>query len=249
MIPLPDISLPAYAAAFFGAFCLGVAKTGLPGLALINVIIMAELFRKESVGIVLPLLILADLVVYPIYRRHATWRDTWPLLVPATAGVCLGYFVLRAIDDHTTKTVIGWTILGMLALQWLRMRSPELLLHLPHSRRFLAVSGLVIGISTTVANAAGPVYSIWGLLKGLPKNLFLGMGARVFLFLNLVKLPFNANLGIVNGRTLLLDATLVPAVLLGIFVGRPFVQRLPEAVFQRVLFVLSAIGAFWLIAT
>jgi uncharacterized membrane protein YfcA len=249
VIPGLDLPVGVFALACAGAFFLGVAKTGLPGIALVNVILMAELFRKESVGIVLPLLVLSDLVVYPLYRRHASWRDTWPLLVPSVAGVLIGYFVLRAIDDATTKTAIGWTILGMLVLQFLRMRCPEFLLHLPHSRRFLAASGLVIGISTTVANAAGPAYSIWALLKGLPKPQILGMGARVFLFLNVFKLPFNAHLGILNARTLLLDAALVPAVLLGIVAGKPFVERLPEVVFQRLLFTLSAAGAFWLILT
>jgi uncharacterized membrane protein YfcA len=230
VIPGLDLPVGVFALACAGAFFLGVAKTGLPGIALVNVILMAELFRKESVGIVLPLLVLSDLVVYPLYRRHASWRDTWPLLVPSVAGVLIGYF-------------------GMLVLQFLRMRCPEVLLHLPHSRRFLAASGLVIGISTTVANAAGPAYSIWALLKGLPKPQILGMGARVFLFLNVFKLPFNAHLGILNARTLLLDAALVPAVLLGIVAGKPFVERLPEVVFQRLLFTLSAAGAFWLILT
>lgn len=247
MIPHLDIPIATYALALFGAFCLGFAKTGLPGLALINVIIMAHFFGKQSVGIVLPLLIFSDIVVFPLYRRHATWRQTWPLLIPSIVGVFIGYFVLRSLDDVMTKRVIGWTILGMLVLQFLRMRSADFLVHLPHSRGFLAASGLVIGVSTTVANAAGPVFSIWGLLKGMPKEEFLGIGARVFLFLNIFKIPFNWEIGILNPRTLWLDLALVPAVIAGIAAGKPLVQRIPQEVFVQVLFTLSGIGALWLI--
>ena len=247
IIPHLDIPVTTYALALFGAFCAGFAKTGLPGLALVNIIIMAHFFGKESVGIILPLLIFSDIVVFPLYRRHATWNQAWPLIVPAIVGVILGYFVLRSLDDVMTKRFIGWIIIAMLILQFLRMRSEDFLTHFPHSRRFLAVSGLAIGISTTVANAAGPVFSIWGLLKGLPKNEFLGIGARVFLFLNIFKLPFNWNIGILNPRTLWLDAALVPAVILGIATGKPLVQRIPQEVFVRVLFALSGVGALWLI--
>jgi uncharacterized membrane protein YfcA len=249
VIPHLDIPVSTLIWALAGAFCLGFAKTGLPGLALLNVVVMAHFFGKESVGIVLPLLIFADIVVFPIYRRHATWREAWPLLIPSIVGVCLGYFVLRSLDDLMTKRVIGWTILGMLVLQFLRMRSESFLTHLPHSRRFLAVSGLAIGVSTTVANAAGPVFSIWALLKGLPKEQFLGIGARVFLFLNIFKIPFNWEIGILNPRTLWLDVALVPSVLLGIAAGKPLVARIPQEIFVRILFALSGAGALWLILT
>ena len=247
MIPHLEIPVATFALACLGAFCLGFAKTGLPGLALINVVIMAHFFGKQSVGIVLPLLILSDVIVFPIYRNHATWKQAWTLILPSIVGVFLGYFVLRSLDDGMTKRVIGCTILGMLVLQFLRMRSVDFLKHLPHSPGFLAASGLVIGVSTTVANAAGPAFSIWGLLKGLPKNEFLGIGARVFLFLNIFKIPFNWEIGILNPKTLWIDAALVPAVLLGIAAGKPLVGLIPQEVFVWILFVLSGTGALWLL--
>ncbi len=246
---IPGIEIPAstYAIALCGAFALGISKAGIPGLALVNVIIMAEFFQKESVGIVLPLLVVCDLIIYPLYRRYASWKLVWPLLVPCLVGVLGGYLVLKQIDDATTKVVIGWIILGLLVLQILRNRTGEMLRHLPDSRCFLIGSSLVIGVSTTVANAAGPAYSVWALVKGLSKEDFLGIGARLFLLLNLIKIPFNAEIGIINSRTLLLDAALLPAILLGIAIGKPVVQRIPQKPFEWLLLVLSAVGAGWLI--
>ncbi|MEZ5431216.1 MAG: hypothetical protein R3F31_08575 [Verrucomicrobiales bacterium] len=58
-----------------GAFSLGVAKTGFPGLAILNVILLAELFgARQSAGIILPLLVVCDLLVYPAFRRYSSWK-------------------------------------------------------------------------------------------------------------------------------------------------------------------------------
>ncbi|MBT6399768.1 MAG: sulfite exporter TauE/SafE family protein, partial [Verrucomicrobia bacterium] len=43
----------------FAAMCVGLGKAGFSGLGLIAVFIMAELFGKASVGVLLPMLIVA----------------------------------------------------------------------------------------------------------------------------------------------------------------------------------------------
>lgn len=249
MTVIPHLEIPAtwLALALLGAFIMGFAKTGLPGLALINVIIMAQLFGKQSVGIILPLLVVCDVVIYPMYRRYASWRQVWPLIFPAIVGVLIGWWILETVSDESMKRVIGWTIVGMLALQLLRARSEQLLARLPDSAGFLIGSGLAIGVSTTVANAAGPVFSIWALIKKLPKEDFLGIGARFFLFMNVFKLPFNWKAGVLDQHTLLIDLALLPAVLIGIAVGRQVIRRLPQKLFEWILFGLSAAGAIWLV--
>ena len=79
-----DATLQTFALAALGAFCLGISKTGFPGLAILNVLIVAELFgAKNSVGVILPMLIVCDLLVYPLFRKHASWKQVWPL-VPVT---------------------------------------------------------------------------------------------------------------------------------------------------------------------
>ena len=79
-----------FIAALFGSFCLGVSKTGFPGLALVDVVIAAEVFgAKASIGIVLPMLILCDVIVYPLFRKHSSWKEMVPLFVTAFIGIVL----------------------------------------------------------------------------------------------------------------------------------------------------------------
>lgn len=93
-----------------------------------------------------------------------------------------------------------------------------------------------------LANAAGPAYAIYALVRKFSKSDFLGIGARLFLLVNILKLPFNVNLGILNAESLRLDAALVPGILLGILVGRHVIARIPEALFQGLLYAFSIIA-------
>ncbi len=230
--------------ALLGAFCLGFSKTGFPGLAIVNVLIIAELFgAKNSVGIILPLLIVCDLIVYPLFRKYASWSMVWPL-VPVTMIAIVGaYFLLDAFDDLTARRVIGAIILLMFFLQILRQFRKEFLADLPDSKLFGWASCVLIGVSTMLANAAGPVYSIYALVHKMKKEDFLGIGARLFLLLNVFKVPFLGNLNLITKESLTLNLILIPGILAGIFLGRKLIHHVPQKLFEWLLYAFSLIAA------
>lgn len=238
-----DSTWGAIALATIGAFCLGVSKTGFPGLALVNILIIAECFgAKASVGIILPLLIVCDLIVYPLFRKYASWKKVLPLLPCTLIGLAIGYFLLRSIDDSTARKVIGIIILIMLALQLFRQYQKNFLTNLPDSKSFLGFSGLAIGISTMVANAAGPVYSIYALVHKMKKEDFLGVGARFFLLINVIKIPLLGNLSLINADSLKLNLLLIPGIVLGIITGRKLIHLVPQKIFEWLLYAFSLIA-------
>ena len=240
---LPDISSGEFALVLLGAFCLGFSKTGFPGLAIVNVLIIADVFgAKASVGIVLPLLIVCDIIVFPLFRKFATWRDILPLLPWTLIGIVIGWQLLGNIDDLMARRCIGAVILLMLILQLARKYSEAFLSQLHDSVPFRLGTGLAIGISTMIANAAGPVYSIFALVRKMPKNEFLGVGARLFLLVNILKIPFNTNLDIINPESLTIDLMMLPGILSGIFLGRRVIEKVPQSVFEIFLYAFSIIA-------
>lgn len=229
--------------ASLGALCLGVSKTGFPGLAILNVLIVAELFgAKNSVGVILPMLVVCDLVVYPLFRKYASWRQVWPLVPVTCAAVVGAAFLLDRLDDSAARRVIGGIILFMLGLQLLREFKRDFLEHLPDSRVFRWLSCILIGVATMLANAAGPVFSIYALVHKMKKEDFLGIGARFFLLVNVFKIPFLGNLDLINAESLKLNLWLLPALLLGIFTGRNLVRHVPQRVFEILLYGFSAVA-------
>ena len=234
--------------ALFGAMCIGLSKSGLAGTATLNVVIMAKIFdAKPSVGIVLPMLIVADLMGYLINRNGGSWKQIVPMIPAAIIGVIAGWLLLDRVDNNSARVVIGVLILALLAFNVVLHHRREQLLALTRHRTFTWGMGWIAGMSTMLANAAGPVMTVYLLAQRLEKKEHLGVFCRFFLFINLFKLPFSGSLGLVTGPSLMTNLVLLPGVVIGIALGWLLLKRMPQDAFESILAWLTAFAAVWLI--
>jgi uncharacterized membrane protein YfcA len=106
-------AIGAGAAAF-----IGVSKTGVPGVGILVVPMLAYAFGgRPSVGIMLPMLIFADCFAVAWYRRHAQWDKLIKLLPWVVAGMVLGSTALWIVGEiNTSKDILG-IIIGILVLR------------------------------------------------------------------------------------------------------------------------------------
>ncbi|HWL51590.1 MAG TPA: sulfite exporter TauE/SafE family protein [Chthoniobacteraceae bacterium] len=239
-----------WALAAFAAYLIGLSKSGWGGLGMLTVVIMASLMKgqeRESTGVVLPLLIAGDLMAVRAYRGQANWPQVLRILPPAALGVVLGYFILRGMSSDLLKPVIGWIVLALTLLQWLRQRCPQRFAGVPESRGFAWAMGTGAGVTTMLANAAGPMMGLYFLAIGLPKLQLVGTAAWYFLTVNLFKVPFSAQLGLIGGGSLLFNLCLLPAVAAGILSGRAILRRVNQTFFERFLLLTAALAALHLI--
>lgn len=107
--------------------------------------------------------------------------------------------------------------------------------------------GLLGGFTTMVANAAGPVMSLYFYAMRMPVLTFLGTSAWYFAIVNLFKVPFSAGLGLITRDTLVMDAMLIPVVLIGAFAGSKVARRIPQKVFENLILVLTVAAALGLL--
>lgn len=235
---LPTSSLALLALAAFG---VGMSKSGLAGLGLVHVVIFAAVFgARASTGILLPLLVLGDLLAVLLVGREPRWGMVARLLPPALAGVVLGWFLLDRLDELALKPVVGAIILGLTLLQAARLWRPAWFGHFPHSAAFAWLLGGFAGVTTMLANAAGPVVALYLLAVALPKDALIATAAWLFFVINVVKLPFSWQLGLITGDTLLLNALLAPPVLAGLLAGRWVVRRIPQRIFDTLILAFTA---------
>lgn len=235
--------------AVIAAFCVGLAKSGFAGFGVLPVLLMAEILpARESTGAVLPLLICGDLFAVSAFRKHARWKHIWAVMPPALLGILLGYFLMKLkIPNDTFRAIIGWIVLLMASLHCIRKIRPRLYEQVPHSLWFAWLIGTWSGVTTMVANAAGPVMTLYLLAMDLPKLAFVGTSAWFFLMVNCVKVPFSYDLGLINGVSLSLNAVLVPAVGLGILIGRRVITVIPQNLFEFLVLTFTAIASIRLI--
>jgi uncharacterized protein len=245
---LPDLTLSQWLLAIVAAACLGIAKAGLAGTSLVHVVVFALLFgARNSTGVVLPMLLIGDVCAVFAYHQHARWIYVRRMLPPACIGVASGAFLMRHISNDAFKPVIGSIILLLTFLQVIRMQRPQWFERVPHSPWAAWAIGLLAGITTMMANAAGPVIAVYCLALSLPKLEIVGTTAWFFFIINAFKVPFSLGLGLIGRQTLLLNAALAPVVLGGVLGGRWLVYRLPQRVFDLLLLGFAAIAALRLI--
>jgi uncharacterized membrane protein YfcA len=240
--------------AIAGALCIGLSKGGVAGLGILVAAIFAGnvLPAKEASGFVLPMLVVGDLVSIGMYRRHGRWVHLWRLLPWTVVGVGAGYVALGRMNDAQARIMVGAIIVALVIghFAWRRwMQAPDAGEEGASQGAWMAsVAGLLAGFTTLVANAAGPVMIVYLLAMRLPKMEFLGTSAWFFLLLNLFKVPFMAHLGLVTPASLLGNAVLVPAVVVGAFAGRWLAGRLNQRAFEVVALVLAAAAGVKLLA-
>lgn len=243
---LPDLGAVAWTLIAIAGLIVGISKTALPGANTISIAIFASVMpAKQSTGALLLLLIVGDMFAVWTYRRDADWRTLLRLTPAVVVGLVAGAAFLAFADDSWVQKLIGAILLALIAVTLLQRRknpaSGET------SRLARAGYGSLGGFTTMVANAGGPVMSMYFLAARFSVKQFLGTAAWFFAAVNLCKLPFSIGLGLITVPELLMDLLLVPAVVIGAFFGRWIANRISQKLFDNIVVVLTIVGSIYLI--
>lgn len=226
----------------------GIAKTGVPGVSILGAVLLANAMpdSRGSVGVLLPLLICADLFAVATYRAHTQWGMVRRLLVPSLLGVALGAWALEGLQGALFDRVMGGLVLFQLVLEGVRQRFRwERVQHHPV---YAWCFGVLAGVTTTLGNMAGPLMALYMLSLGLDKHKFMGSMAWFFLIINLVKVPVFAGQGMITVDSLGTSVTLLPGVVAGALLGRWIFRWIPQGPFKVVVQVLAAVAAVRLLS-
>lgn len=243
---MPDLTLLSWVQLAAAAVLVGFAKTAVGGVGAISVAVFAAVLpAKESTGALLPLLLVGDLVAVRAYRAHADWVTLLRLVPSVAAGVVVGAVFVARVDDTTMRRTIGAVLLTLVAVHLWQRRGGATLTSPSTARRHLRalVFGVLAGFTTMVANAGGAVMSLYLLSAGLGMLGFLGTTAWFFFAVNAFKVPFSMQLGLISRESLVMDAALLPAVLVGAYLGRVGVKRIDERQFERLVLAFTLVSS------
>ncbi|MCL6737952.1 sulfite exporter TauE/SafE family protein [Streptomyces neyagawaensis] len=247
------LSPAEFGALAFAALLVGFSKTAVSGANTVSLAIFAAVLpARASTGVLLPILIVGDVLAVLTYRRHAHWPTLWRLFPAVGAGVVFGTLFLMWADDQVVRTSIGAILLLMTAVTVWRRRTadqddePDSVT--TRAGRVKARSyGVLGGFTTMVANAGGPVMSMYLLSAGFRKLGFLGTSAFFFLIVNVSKVPFSVGLGLIDGPSLLLDAALALFVVPGALLGKWAVHRINQRLFEQLVIAATVLGGLQLL--
>ena len=227
---------------------IGMSKVGVPGVSMIVVPVLAFIFgAKQSTGVLLPILMMADIFGVAYYRRHANWNHLIKVIPWAVVGLVIALWVGEKVNDKQFKNLIAILVFLSIALMlWQDKRKGTHLF--PDKWWFAAAMGILGGFATMIGNVAGPVFAIYLLAMHLPKNSFIGTGAWFFMIINFTKFPLQFFVwNNIKVETLMVDLVTLPAIAIGAFIGFKVVKIIPEHTYRGFVIVITAISAFLLL--
>ncbi len=226
---------------------IGMSKTGISGVGLMVVPILANAFGgRVSVGLLLPILIIADIMAVSWYNRHADWKHILKLIPWALTGIVVATLVGKNVSDLAFNRILALVVVsGIVILIWQDTRSQKE--KIPQSKWFAATLGLLGGFATMMGNAAGPVMALYLLSMRLPKNNYIGTGAWFFLIVNVSKVPLHIwSWKTITLESFALDLIMIPAITVGAFFGIWLVRFFPESLYRLLVIVTTLLSAILL---
>ncbi len=235
------------AAAVFGLSKTAIPAVGSFGAALLTLVLPA----LPSAGVALPVLVVGYLFALGFYARSANTRVLVRMIPAVTVGIAAGFAAVELVDHSFAARLIGALLVvsgaGEIWRRWAagrREETPEV------AGDFGPVSltlGVGAGFSTMVANAGGPMMTVYLLRLGVTARAFLGTQAWFFFTVNMIKMPFSVGLGLINPHSLTISAALLPGVVAGALLGRRLVLGMSQTVFENVALAATTLAGLWLL--
>ena len=224
------------------ALLLGIAKSGIKGLAVLIVTGLAIVYgARESTGILMPLLICGDIFAVVYYKRHVKWIYLIKLLPWMGAGVLTGVFFGKDLSEDLFKS--GMAVIILLSVVMMYYWDQKKNKQVPTHWSFAALMGVMSGFTTMVGNLAGAFSNIYFLAIRLPKNEFIGTAAWLFFFINLFKVPFHIwSWGTINRMSFQVSLSLIPAVILGFVIGVFLVKKIKNDKYRLLILLMTGLG-------
>ena len=247
-----DISILEWVVIMICGMLIGMSKVGVPGVSMIVVPSLAFIFgAKQSTGVLLPILMMADIFGVIYYRRHANWSYLVKVIPWAIVGLVLALWIGGLVNDIQFKNLIAVMVFLSIGLMlWQDKRKGSNLF--PDKWWFAAGMGILGGFATMIGNVAGPVFAIYLLAMHLPKNSFIGTSAWFFMVINFTKFPMQFFVwDNIHSETLMVDLITLPAIAAGAFLGFEVefevVKAIPEQAYRGVVIAITALSAFLLL--
>ncbi|ADZ93044.1 sulfite exporter TauE/SafE family protein [Marinomonas mediterranea] len=220
----------------------GFSKFSVGGMGMLVLpIIMIAFPGPEALAVMLPLYVITDIMAIYSYREHIKWSVLLRLMPLAFLGVLIGASVLSSIDATQFMTILGVMILAMMALGVYLDMKPATFMQSPLAAYIMGFFG---GTVSMLANAAGPIYSLYFLEQKLSKESYVSTRAWAFCLINLSKLPMYLLLGLFTQESLQASIYALPGLAIGIWIGYHFLKKVKPTHFKWVIRILSAMAAF-----
>ena len=228
------------------AFLIGFNKAGVAGTLgpFVTVLVALSIPADDAIGLLLPILIVADWFTLAAHWRQWDTKIYLRLLLAALIGIAVGYVVISSVDEIALRRIIAVAMLGF-ALFYLKSRSIRL--DPQKSDRYAWPAGATSGLISTLAHLGGPPVFIYLMTTSLSPRRFVATSAVLFATINLLKVPGYFFAGLFDGELIVSTMWAWVMIPIGVGVGRALVDKINRERFEKTTVVLLTVGALLLL--
>lgn len=245
-----DYAFYVYFVVAVGMFLVGMSKGGLGAtLSAVTVPLMALVLPiKDVIGMMPPVLMLADALAVGVHWKKWDNRSVLLLIPASLIGVTIGTLILANAPARLIRIMLGLIVMLFVVYKLFEKRIFKKMTYKPRNWHGL-LAGSTAGFTSSVAHTGGPPVAIYLLLQNVQPRVFAATSAIFFLILNYIKVPFYYVADIFNFDLLQQLLWLLPMVPLGVWAGKWVVARVSKELFDNIILSLLIISALLLFLT
>ncbi|MDF1659901.1 MAG: sulfite exporter TauE/SafE family protein [Verrucomicrobiales bacterium] len=229
-----DPIIPLLAAILFAAAFLQSA-TGF-GMALVCTALIPLLLPvKEAIAFVSIACFIATIFIMLLNRSGLSFRHAGPLALGMLLGIPIGYYGLKSVDGTLVVRILGITLMLIALAEFLQSRY-EGKRKLPE--KSAGIFGLIGGVITGAFNVGGPPVVIYAYSRPWSKTETVAILQSVFLTGSITRNALMWQAGEFTKDLLFLVLCSIPTALIGIWLGKKTLDRLPQVWLRRTVFGL-----------
>jgi uncharacterized protein len=244
----PHSTLIFYLMAAVVAFIISLSKGGLGGTlgALATPMMALVMPADQAIGLILPILMLADVFAVALHWGRWDRRLVWLLIPGSIVGVTIGTIFITNAPTTTLRTGLGVIVL---LFTLYRIFEKPITAKVRYTSRGWhgQMAGTIAGFSSALAHTGGPPVSIYLLMQDVTPRVFIATSALFFMILNWIKVPYYFYADLFDFNLLWQVKWSLLLVPMGAWLGRWIGDRLPKQTFETVIVLLLGITGSLLI--
>lgn len=240
-----SLEIGTIAALLVAAFIGGIVS-GLTGFAfsLVTAGVVTRVLPPSSAALILVAAPFLLQVFSLVQFRHAIqWARLWPFLVGGVLGIPVGAEILRRIDAHSFRLLIG-CLLIFYSVVMLSIRRP---VRIDGGAPADGAVGFLGGVLGGLSGFAGALPTMWAGLRGWPKDEQRAVFQPFILLIQFLTLVWMEVQGTITLPALVSFLVCVPAMLAGLWLGLRLYGRVDERGFRRIVLWLLLVSGITLV--
>jgi len=222
-------------AGVFGAAVAGVAGFGSATVLIPLVGLFTEL--PAAIAVVALYHGAANLSRLLYSVRAVNWRVVWIFGLPSLVAAAAGGLLLGRLDSDLFRRLFGGLLIAVALLGFLNIRA-----RWQPSVTSLVTGGSLSGFLAGLSGMGGALRSLFLLTYDLDKTAYIATGALIAIVVDVGRTTAYAKQGIFGPESVTYLLALVPAAVVGSWLGRRTLGRISQPVFRKVVFLLLLIA-------